>query len=672
MPEPDLVDRARKLAAWLADLPTDERERELLRTCATDDELARAVRGRLRAHDLAHELVTLTASPDRTIPSFTAAHEPPPRIGRFHVIRELGRGGMGIVYEAEQELPRRRVALKTLSRGHSAQAVAQFAIEIDATARVLHPGIPQVYEVFEADGAPVLVMEFIEGLELDKAVQGFDREQRVRVLRDIALAVHAVHERGVIHRDLKPRNVLLTLSGQVKVLDFGVAALAGECDGRRGYTLGYAAPEQLAGGVEDRRCDVYGLGAIGLEILTGRLVADPSGLSLTDLVQRKSVPLEPPLELPSALAAILIQALAPLSDDRYPTARALAEDLDRYLRWRPVQAFERDAAAVPDRRVELRVESGPRIIQRELDGGEQTGALRVVELAAHPSFVDDRWFGVELAPELVGRARAIVELELSPDARGTVAATALFGRALELGLRDGALLTFCVATPERYPELVRLGFRVTGRVMFVAELGHVVPMVLVNHDLAHLAAIGSPLDAVLRTHGRFGDERGREWLQARLAHASAAAEDALGLAELDTALCEGLSAQGKAELIDNCTRRVGAVGSTLLAAGDPGSWMAIVDAGLVEIVVDDLVIAVRGPGELIGEMSFLLGKPRTARVVVAAPGTALTILSNEAVARLSQPGDREQVWRNLAVILARKLEAQTRDASRLGRPLRRR
>ncbi|MFO7564903.1 MAG: serine/threonine-protein kinase, partial [Enhygromyxa sp.] len=345
--------RAHRLAATLATLPATAREDELRRRCAGDEELERAVRGRLRACLLGG--LTSTTSPV-TGPDEARRSSPehaPERLGRFRVIRVLGRGGMGIAYEAEQELPRRRVALKTLPRGHSAEAVAQFRIEVEATARVVHPGIPQVFEVFELDGAPVLVMELVEGQHLIQAAAQLDLEQRVRVLRDIALAVRAAHERGVIHRDLKPGNVLLTSRGQPKVLDFGVAALGGESrkEGSSSCTPGYAAPEQLLGEEQDLRCDVYGLGAIGLELLAGRLVVDPRGLSPKTLAQRKLAAIEPPPELPSALAAVLLRALAPEPAQRY-RCRC------RCPAWRRLPAARQYRPGPPERR-RRPVPSGP-------------------------------------------------------------------------------------------------------------------------------------------------------------------------------------------------------------------------------------------------------------------------------------------------------------------------
>ncbi|MCB9760722.1 MAG: serine/threonine protein kinase [Alphaproteobacteria bacterium] len=242
----------------------------------------------------------------------------PERIGRFRVLRVLGRRGAGVVYEAEQDLPARRVALKTLPpQRRDASAMTLFHLEVQAMARVLHPAIPQIYEVFEHAGAPVVAMERVEGDALLDAAAALDLPARTALLAGIASAVAHAHARGVVHRSLRPSNVQVNRDGQPKVLDFGLAALAEDEPVPEAEQV-CAAPETRAGVAADVRSDVYSLGALGWMLLTGR----------------------PPGEgrLPGPLEAILRRAMAPSPSGRYRSARALAEDLERYLASRPVRA----------------------------------------------------------------------------------------------------------------------------------------------------------------------------------------------------------------------------------------------------------------------------------------------------------------------------------------------
>lgn len=254
--------------------------------------------------------------------------------------RELGRGGMGVVYEAEQDLPRRRVALKTLLHARP-ERVALFRNEVQAMAEVLHPGIPQIYEVFEADGRVFAAMELVEGdLLLDAVAARYATlDDKLGLLLGITDAVAHANARGVVHRDLKPSNVLVTHGGQPKVIDFGIARVR-DVDGPRGSgTVNYVAPEQLAGEEGDARADVYSLGALAWCVLLGEPPVATQGMDVDATIAAKRVPLTLPLKLPIEVGAILVRALAPRPEDRYANAADLADDLKRYIEHRPVRAL---------------------------------------------------------------------------------------------------------------------------------------------------------------------------------------------------------------------------------------------------------------------------------------------------------------------------------------------
>ena len=223
-----------------AELPPGERAGFLDRACADDIGLRAEVES-LLAHDVAtpgpapagdflkSPLVRAPREPDAASPPPESAPVPllPPRVGRYRVLGLLGEGGMGTVYEAEQDSPRRPVALKVIRPGCAFPGlVKRFAHEAQILARLHHPGIAQVYEAGLADdGQPFFAMEFIRGLPLDEYAnrQGLDLAARAGLVARVCDAVQHAHDRGVIHRDLKPANILVDEAGQPKVLDFGVA-----------------------------------------------------------------------------------------------------------------------------------------------------------------------------------------------------------------------------------------------------------------------------------------------------------------------------------------------------------------------------------------------------------------------------------------------------------------
>jgi tetratricopeptide (TPR) repeat protein/predicted Ser/Thr protein kinase len=283
----------------------------------------------------------------------------PTRLGHYRIIRVLGEGGMGIVYEAEQENPRRTVALKVVKAGWATRdLLRRFDQEALALGRLQHPGIAQVYEAATADGTngpqPYFVMEFIRGRPLH--VYAFARRattrERLELLLKICEAVHHAHQRGIIHRDLKPGNILVDESGQPKILDFGVARIT-DCDahatrqtdvGQLVGTLAYMSPEQASAdpAAVDFRSDVYALGVILYELLAGKLPyelgrqlhdatraileEDPKRLSAIDRVYRGDI------------ETIVAKALEKDKSRRYASAADLAADIQRYLRDEPIAA----------------------------------------------------------------------------------------------------------------------------------------------------------------------------------------------------------------------------------------------------------------------------------------------------------------------------------------------
>jgi non-specific serine/threonine protein kinase len=266
--------------------------------------------------------------------------------GKYRIETLLGRGGMGEVYHATQLSLERSVALKVIlaDLAESAQLLARFEREARAVARLRHPHIVTVhgYGVEPGVGA-YLVMELLEGRTLREELAGRGRlpaVEAVEVIRQAAAAAHAAHEAGVVHRDLKPDNIFLESGGgvSVKVLDFGIAKLAGRGPQTGDLTLGravagtpaYMAPEQGTGAYADWRVDVYALGCVLYEVVTGKLPFQGSSRAQMIYLHRTSRP-RPPGDvapgLPPALEAVILRALAKEPGERFQTARALSEAL---------------------------------------------------------------------------------------------------------------------------------------------------------------------------------------------------------------------------------------------------------------------------------------------------------------------------------------------------------
>ncbi|MCI0456688.1 MAG: serine/threonine-protein kinase [Gemmataceae bacterium] len=298
-----------------------------------------------------------------------------PRVENYEILHLLGRGGMGTVYKARQVSLDRVVALKMIRAdlGAGEEERARFHIEAESAARLQHPNIIQVYEVGNVEGVPYIALEFVGGGSLADHLNGtpLPPRQAAELVEVLAWAVHHAHERGVVHRDLKPANILLAAArgplsivpdaetpwaedrprpvnyGHPKITDFGLARCLDSPSPRQtrsGAVLGtpsYMAPEQASGKDEGPACDVYSLGAILYELLTGR----PPFVGPTPMDTAVQVVSEEPVPphrlqgtVPRDLETVCLQCLQKDPQRRYVSAQALAEDCSAFLRGEPVQA----------------------------------------------------------------------------------------------------------------------------------------------------------------------------------------------------------------------------------------------------------------------------------------------------------------------------------------------
>lgn len=380
------------------------------------------------------------------------------RLGAYTILDVLGEGGMGVVYRARQERPSREVALKVLRAGMlTPRLQRRFELEAELLGRLDHPGIARIFEAGIAAMSisgqvggeavqPFFAMELVSGSPLTDfaRARGLGLRERLDLLRQVCDAVEHAHRKGVVHRDLKPGNILVALNARgnagIKVLDFGVARVGqSEQDSARAAqhteagqlvgTVPYMSPEQVLGRLDevDAQSDVYALGVVMYELSSGRLPIDVQGMDL--LQSARAISQREPATLtidgeqaPGDLRAIAARALEKDRTRRYKSASELSEDLRRYLEHEPVRA--RPPSRVYQSRKFVRRNRGPvaavAVVMFVLIGGVVATAYRARQATLGRTLAEQRE-----ARALAAEARARDEAETAEQINRFI--TGLFG-----------------------------------------------------------------------------------------------------------------------------------------------------------------------------------------------------------------------------------------------------
>ena len=425
-----------------------ERSRFIAENCSGDKVLYREVQSLLYSHENAGDFIQTPAFVGRIkLPAtnnFSAELETGKNIGHYEVLSELGRGGMGAVYLAEDTRLKRKAAIKILPSDFAAHTmrVRGFEQEALAVSSLNHPNILTIYEIGRVDSIPFIVTEFIDGVTLRErlAEASIDLSEALDVFVQVAAALAAAHSAGIVHRDIKPENIMIRTDGLVKVLDFGIAKLAEETNQTfigledetanqsqtaKGVILGtvsYMSPEQAKGEKVDARTDIFSFGVLVYEMIAGRTPFAGESVSETfdNLINTEPKPLsQSASNVPDELQRIVSEMLRKNKDERYQTMNVLLADL-KDLKENLSFAEKLERSVVP---VAKGTETG---IIAERPTAKHSGQLRRI-LSTRPSIIYavvlltlmlgafgywQRWQQTSVAPPLQTEIKSLAVLPL--------------------------------------------------------------------------------------------------------------------------------------------------------------------------------------------------------------------------------------------------------------------
>jgi len=323
--------------------------------------------------------------------------EPPkiPDIGKYHILELVGEGAMGVVYKAKDSVLDRTVAVKVMNDAiaRSDELRTRFLREAQAAASLQHPNVVSIYDLGEVDGHLYIAMEFVQGADLEALMQGHEPltlQQKLDVIIDVLTGLTFAHKRGIVHRDIKPANIRIAEDGRAKLMDFGVAHLTSSQLTSTGASLGtpvYMSPEQITGGKATPATDVFAVGAVLYELLTGCKPFDSQTLQglFYKILTEKPKPLREAMPgLPSALDHIVEKAMAKDAPQRYQSALDMANDLSgvRAMLSGPSYPSSVSLSATVEHAIRRsRQAAKVRMVRRELVAGGVLAAVLVIALA---------------------------------------------------------------------------------------------------------------------------------------------------------------------------------------------------------------------------------------------------------------------------------------------------
>ncbi len=367
--------------------------------------------------------------------------EIPKKLGRYEIIRELGKGAMGVVYEGRDPNIGRRVALKTARRdvlaasGMAAEMMERFLREARAAGALNHPNIITIYDTDEEDGTAWIAMEFIEGSDLREVLverRGLDLSRLLEFGAQICDALEVAHRQGIVHRDIKPANILITREGSLKVADFGIAHVSDSTLTQDGALIGtphYMSPEQFMGQNIDGRADLFSVGIILYELLTGEKPFSGEALSTVMHHVIKTMPVPPSelnLSIPQHVDFVLMKALAKRPQERYATAAAMAAALRECKKDKPDPAVlgvtnSTDGATVVST-ADAATIAGPAVAPAAPPASEMAGDATLPSAAAPPPLAGDATMPSAAQP--APTADATMPSQVKPDALNATATPA--------------------------------------------------------------------------------------------------------------------------------------------------------------------------------------------------------------------------------------------------------
>ena len=260
---------------------------------------------------------------------------------RYEILEKIGTGGMSDVYKAKCHKLNRLVAVKVLKQEFSENAnfVAKFHVEAQAAAGLMHPNIVNVYDVGEEDGIHYIVMELVEGITLKKYIEKKARlsvKEATSIAIQVSMGIEAAHNNEIIHRDIKPQNIIISKEGKVKVTDFGIAkaATSNTVSSNVMGSVHYTSPEQARGGYSDAKSDIYSLGITLFEMLTGRVPFQGDstvGIAIKHIQEPMPSPRQYVEEIPVSVEQIVLKSCQKSPDRRYQTMAELIDDLKQSL-----------------------------------------------------------------------------------------------------------------------------------------------------------------------------------------------------------------------------------------------------------------------------------------------------------------------------------------------------